>query len=92
MDEVLSDYAAVSPALQHAHTDKMTAGTSEQPENENGRSEVLHVGCGTYHSEKLPLMFRMAGWREIRLDIDPAVRVCTGSSCVSCKSSHHEAD
>jgi hypothetical protein len=73
MDEVLSDYAAVSPALQHAHTDKMTAGTSEQPENENGRSEVLHVGCGTYHSEKLPLMFRMAGWREIRLDIDPAV-------------------
>ena len=36
-------------------------------------SEVLHVGCGTYAREKLPPVF-LAGWREIRLDIDPEVR------------------
>ncbi|MGD0430343.1 MAG: methyltransferase domain-containing protein [Acetobacteraceae bacterium] len=35
-------------------------------------AQVLHVGCGAYHLEKLPLMFR-DGWREIRLDIDPEV-------------------
>jgi hypothetical protein len=35
---------------------------------------VLHVGCGAYGREKLPPAFRRAGWREIRLDIDPEVR------------------
>ncbi len=34
---------------------------------------MLHVGCGVYETEKLPLMFRHSGWREIRLDIDPKV-------------------
>jgi SAM-dependent methyltransferase len=36
-------------------------------------ADVLHVGCGVHHAEKLPLMFRHANWREIRLDIDPDV-------------------
>lgn len=36
-------------------------------------ADVLHVGCGVYTREKLPSVFR-AGWREIRLDIDPEVR------------------
>ena len=36
-------------------------------------ADVLHVGCGVFEPEKLPLMFRNAGWREIRLDIDPDV-------------------
>lgn len=35
-------------------------------------AKVLHVSCGGGH-EKLPAMFRGADWREIRLDIDPAV-------------------
>jgi Methyltransferase domain len=35
---------------------------------------ALHVGCGTYAREKLPPVFRDAGWREIRLDIDPDVQ------------------
>ena len=36
-------------------------------------AEVLHVGCGVYSREKLPLVFLQRRWREIRLDIDPKV-------------------
>jgi predicted SAM-dependent methyltransferase len=35
---------------------------------------VLHVGCGPYSEEKLHGIFRGAGWREIRVDINPAVK------------------
>lgn len=35
---------------------------------------VLHVGCGAPNPEKLPAPFRGESWREIRFDIDPAVR------------------
>jgi SAM-dependent methyltransferase len=35
--------------------------------------EVLHVGCGAPGRDKLPIIFRDAAWRELRLDIDPAV-------------------
>jgi SAM-dependent methyltransferase len=35
---------------------------------------VLHVGCGAPGCEKLPVVFRDATWRELRLDIDPAVQ------------------
>jgi SAM-dependent methyltransferase len=35
-------------------------------------SNLLHVGCGDYQAEKLPMVFR-TGWREVRLDIDPEV-------------------
>ena len=34
--------------------------------------QVLHVGCGAYHPDKLHKSF--AGWKEIRLDIDPEVK------------------
>ena len=37
-----------------------------------GRS-VLHVGCGRKTLADLPRSFLDEGWREIRLDIDPAV-------------------
>ena len=37
-------------------------------------SRVLHIGCGAYAREKLPPLFRHPGWRELRLDIDPAVK------------------
>src|SRR5262249_34108260 len=35
---------------------------------------VLHVGCGPKDPASLHAMFRGPGWREVRLDIDPAVR------------------
>lgn len=34
---------------------------------------VLHVGCGHPNPEKLHRTFRTPAWREVRLDIDPAV-------------------
>lgn len=38
-----------------------------------GRYAVLHVGCGPASPEKLHACFREPCWREIRVDIDPAV-------------------
>jgi predicted SAM-dependent methyltransferase len=35
---------------------------------------VLHVGCGPYSQEGLHGIFRGPAWREIRVDIDPAVK------------------
>lgn len=35
---------------------------------------VLHVGCGVYRPDALPQLFRDGGWREVRLDLDPAAR------------------
>lgn len=38
-----------------------------------GKKQVLHVGCGPYNPEALPLELRTSEWQEIRLDINPAV-------------------
>ncbi len=35
---------------------------------------VLHVGCGQLNPARLHATFRLDGWKEVRLDIDPAVR------------------
>ncbi len=35
---------------------------------------VLHVGCGVYTPDKLHETFRGPDWREVRLDINPAVK------------------
>ncbi len=35
---------------------------------------VLHVGCGAPNPQKLHAHFRTTEWREVRLDIDPAVQ------------------
>lgn len=35
---------------------------------------VLHVGCGPKRPRSLHRTFRDGGWKEVRLDIDPAVR------------------
>jgi len=35
---------------------------------------VLHAGCGVHSAHKLHPMFQGTQWREIRLDVDPAVR------------------
>lgn len=36
--------------------------------------KVLHVGCGSTDTEKLPMLFRMPEWQEVRLDINPQVK------------------
>lgn len=38
-----------------------------------GEYLVLHVGCGSPGPDKLHPQFREPGWREIRLDLDPAM-------------------
>ncbi len=35
---------------------------------------ILHVGCGPYDPEALPRPFRTPEWREVRLDLNPAVQ------------------
>ncbi len=35
---------------------------------------ILHVGCGPYDPEALPKPFRTSEWREVRLDLNPAVQ------------------
>jgi predicted SAM-dependent methyltransferase len=35
--------------------------------------KLLHVGCGLRNPSRLPGFFRSPQWKEIRLDIDPAV-------------------
>ncbi|MDZ5650663.1 class I SAM-dependent methyltransferase [Nitrospirillum sp. BR 11828] len=35
---------------------------------------VLHVGSGVYRPDKLHSLFSSSEWREVRVDIDPAVR------------------
>lgn len=48
---------------------KKELGFSEHQKN------ILHVGCGHYHPDKLPQReFPAAEWNEIRLDIDPNVQ------------------
>lgn len=34
----------------------------------------LHVGCGRVNYARLPICFRQTKWKEVRLDIDPAVQ------------------
>jgi SAM-dependent methyltransferase len=54
-----------------AHRDRLA---KPRPGAQQDTATVLHVGCGAYGREKLPQVFRGAGWREIRLDIDPDVQ------------------
>ena len=49
--------------------------TSEAPETAGAAGRiVLHVGCGPYNPNKLHASFRKAGWREVRVDINPNVK------------------
>ena len=70
MHDTLSASLEATPAgLLGRHERLAEAGLSGRRES----AEVLHVGCGAYARQKLPAAFRQAGWREIRLDIDPDV-------------------
>jgi SAM-dependent methyltransferase len=69
---------AKEPALSQQVRYANAVNTCIEPAEASGADrravvDVLHVGCGVYEAEKLPLMFRHTGWREIRLDIDPDV-------------------
>jgi predicted O-linked N-acetylglucosamine transferase (SPINDLY family) len=56
-----------------AQQEMSSSNTSEVSLNPNNLKSVLHVGCGPYHPEALPEMLRTPEWREVRLDINPAV-------------------
>jgi SAM-dependent methyltransferase len=47
---------------------------------------VLHVGCGQPNPAKLHATFRSAEWKELRLDIDPAVNPDIVASITDFKS------
>ena len=42
--------------------------------NPENKKTVLHVGCGVYTPDKLHMTFQNSEWRELRLDINPAVK------------------
>jgi hypothetical protein len=82
MHESLSEQFVVSLAEPSAGQPEFAPAVQQQAPRAESRAEVverrdmadvLHVGCGVYGREKLPPVFRLAGWREIRLDIDPEV-------------------
>jgi predicted SAM-dependent methyltransferase len=67
-----------------------------------GRRTVLNVGCGHPHRRQLHRYFHGPQWREIRLDVDPAVRpdiICSitnmsgvASACVDAVWSSHNLE
>jgi hypothetical protein len=69
--EASVELLAVQPGTPDAESEPAEAACQLEPPH---RAAVLHVGCGAYDRDKLPPVFRETGWREIRLDIDPAVR------------------
>lgn len=46
----------------------------EAAQHDTAQRQFLHVGCGYAGKDRLPQYFGDASWREIRFDIDPAVR------------------
>lgn len=64
-------YQQVVQAKQTQVTDGGFVDRAPQPENVKS---ILHVGCGPYHPQALPDLLRTPEWREVRLDIDPAVQ------------------
>lgn len=50
------------------------AQTSPAPTVSQEKQFFLHVGCGARNYERLPKFFKAPHWREVRLDIDPAVQ------------------
>jgi SAM-dependent methyltransferase len=71
---VLSADAPGNPELSQPKEHNTFIAADEVSREERLAMDVLHVGCGVFDTEKLPLVFRHAGWREIRLDIDPDVK------------------
>jgi len=65
-----------TPGTNHridAGHDSIGSNEAEQ-ETEKETKTVLHVGCGHKNPELLHDRFRNPGWKEVRLDINPAVK------------------
>lgn len=43
--------------------------------SESMKKKVLHVGCGPHNPNALPSESRTEEWQEIRLDIDPKMKL-----------------
>jgi hypothetical protein len=72
MDDISLDSNALPPASEQiGNQAAQAAGPYSVPEDvSENQTIVLNVGCGVHAPEKLPPVFRVPGWREIRLDID----------------------
>lgn len=57
---------------QEATSAEMLGSSQLLPNNES--KLVLHVGCGPFSVDKLHRVFRGISWKEIRVDIDAAVK------------------
>lgn len=73
-DPVAVTFRRLSPDTSRS-PESRTRATDRPPEApaEDARPCVLHAGCGTRSPGRLDPLFRGTAWREIRLDIDPAV-------------------
>lgn len=74
----LFDDTACVQGLEAFYQQAVATRLAETPsifgDRAQGTKAVLHVGCGPYNREGLPPKFRTPAWREVRLDINPAVR------------------
>lgn len=74
--------------------DSGPAGAGHVAATQPADRKVLHVGCGPYIETKLHEAFRVPGWREVRLDIDPKVApdiVCSITGMAVIPSASHDA-
>jgi SAM-dependent methyltransferase len=70
-------HGVASPQLPPPPASGLAAESPAKPsvlEPPTAGKTVLHVGCGAPNPKKLHRRFREPGWREVRLDIDPAVK------------------
>ncbi|WP_201217696.1 glycosyltransferase [Halochromatium roseum] len=57
-------------------------GATDIKSETKSTKRLLNIGCGTTAADRLPPVFQNGSWREIRLDIDPAVNPdIISSSC-----------
>jgi predicted SAM-dependent methyltransferase len=59
---------------RHSGGDRASEGRIDARGATAGPALLLHAGCGRASPQRLHPVFRGAGWRELRLDVDPAVR------------------
>ena len=60
------------PAVKTAAAKATAASVAELLAGD--QKKVLHIGCGVYNAQKLHVSFRKPEWKEIRVDIDSAVK------------------
>lgn len=65
--------ATLDPPMQPVQAIHSTPDRLLMTETTPETRAFLHVGCGSPNRKRLPAIFRDQPWREIRLDINPAV-------------------